>query len=219
MIRRRATLGAALLTAMALAPAAASGGQPCHFLSDDAHSAWPAGIVGPTGASLSGNLDVTALDLSSDTKQLTVRVTLRDLGQQDPRTLAGSHYTVWTHVGQKRLHLSARFDPVETLYYAYAEDLDEGTGQPQAINDEGLTAPPTPIHGFVNQRASTITMTAPLEVFRFRVPLQRGRTLTPWTVAAYAQTGRSMNVPGDQTGTRKAYQLGESPCGRLPRAG
>ena len=208
---------AAMVLSLGLVAPAHAAPTPCHFLTSDRVGTWPSGIVGPGGATLSGNLDITALDLSSDLRQISVKISLRELSQKDPLTTVGAHYDVRGDLGQKRLHFDAMVQVNATHFFSFVEDLDETTGQPATVQTPGGSS--RPASGVLDVKASTITLTAPLSNFDFHTAPQRGQRIKNWVVSAYRmadtmETG-GPDLPGDHDGTTRLYKLGESPCGRF----
>jgi hypothetical protein len=190
--------------------------RACPFASDAANDSWPAGFVGATGSAASGNLDLLRLELSSTSSTITARITLRDLSQADPATALGVQYDVRAVVAMKRIHLDAVKDATGTTYYAFAENLDEGTGEPSTVQLPGTSVK---ITGSLDPKTSTITLHAPLKAFGFLRPLQPGRELKSWYAAAYRMLGTypsgGSDVPGDHLSTAKVYKLADRSCGRF----
>jgi hypothetical protein len=206
-------LGGVLVTGAAAQPA------PCHFLRSPELNSWPAGFTGPVGASQSGNIDIISLDLSSDDKQLTVRIGLKNLNQRDPAGAVGVQYDVRADIATKRIHLDADVQAVGNEFFGFVESLGESSGQPEQVQ---LPGSPANLTGRVDPSTSTITITAPLSAIGLNYPLQVGRerALKNWYVSSARMGGiratGGANFPGDHASTRRLYTIGEQPCGRIP---
>jgi hypothetical protein len=214
--RRVAAIAACGLFASSGVAMASPQAAPCHFLKTDAGTPWPSGFTGPAGSSLAGNVDLTSLDVSGDTSQVTVRIGVRDLSQQDPLGTAGVQYDVRAEVAMKRIHLDADTQATGNVFYAFVENLDESTGEPATVQTPGSSSM---IKGALDFKASTITLTAPLSVFGFHDPLTKGRDIKKWVVSSYRMAGNfatgGADLAGDHAGTKRVYKLGDDPCGRI----
>jgi hypothetical protein len=202
-----------------VAPVAVAQPDPgCHFMRSPELNSWPAGVIGPAGASQSGNLDIVSLDLSSDSRQLTVRIGVKNLSQRDPLGAVGVQYDVRADIANKRIHLDAAVQAVGNDFYGFVESLGEATGQPEQVQ---LPGNPVKLRGRIEPSSSTITITAPLAALDLNYPLRVGRerALKNWYVATYRMGGThasgGANFPGDHAGTKRLYTIGEQPCGAI----
>jgi hypothetical protein len=211
----RSTLPVLAASLMALAPhaLAAPASANCHFLAAQPGTAWPSGFVGPAGSSLAGNVDLTSLDVYGDSSQMTVRIGVRDLSQRDPLGSVGVQYDVEADVAMKRIHLDAATQVTGNMFWAFAQNLDETTGEPSQVQLPGTS---TPIKGVLDAKSSTITLIAPMSTFGFHYPLAKGRTLNHWAMSSYRMAGTyatgGIDVAGDRAGTKRLYHLEELPC-------
>ncbi|MCA1825006.1 MAG: hypothetical protein LC640_12255 [Frankia sp.] len=203
---------------MPVAVASTAGAEPeeCHFLKHPPYQSWPAGFTGPAGASAAGNVDIRALDVSSDAKTLTVRLQLRDLRQQDPLTAVGVSYDVAPVISANRLHLRADVDRTGTYFFVFTEEVSETTGESSAFN---LPTGVVPVAGRIDAQASMITITAPWPAFRLSHPPQVRKRVASWYASTTRMAGTNptggVGIAGDHAYTTRSYRVGDSPCGRI----
>ena len=216
MVRGLPVAVALLASVVAVAPVHADPSAPCHFATSPKSNSWPSGFVGPAGSSASGNLDIVSLDLSSDARQLTVRIGVRDLSQHDPLGTAGVQYDVRGDIANKRIHVDAAVQAIGNEFYSFVENLGEASGQPEQVQTPGTTAN---LSGKLDPSSSTITITAPLSALQLNFPLRVGRerALKNWQVSSYRMVGTrtsgGVDFPGDHASTKRQYTIGEHPCG------
>jgi hypothetical protein len=216
MVRGLLVAGALCASSVCVLPAQAAPAAPCHFATSPKDNSWPAGFVGPAGSAASGNLDIVSLDLSSDGKQITVRIGVRDLGQHDPLGAVGVQYDVRGDIATKRIHVDAAIQATGNDFWGFVENLGEASGQPEQVQLPGTN---TNLTGKLDPSTSTITITAPLSALQLNFPLRVGheRALKNWYVASYRMAGTrtsgGADVPGDHASTKRQYTIGEHPCG------
>jgi hypothetical protein len=216
VLRGLLVAGGLVASSICVMPAHAAPSAACHFATSPKDNSWPSGFVGPAGSAASGNLDIVSLDLSSDAKQITVRIGVRDLNQHDPVGAVGVQYDVRGDIATKRIHLDAAIQAVGNEFYGFVENLGEASGQPEQVQTPGTN---TNLTGKLDPGTSTITITAPLTALQLNFPLRVGRerALKNWYVASYRMAGTrtsgGVDFPGDHAGTKRQYAIGEHPCG------
>jgi hypothetical protein len=209
---RTSLLALALLVPLAAVPAAASA-RCVPLLTDAAGDVMETGANPPYPVEDVKQVDLISADLSTTRTTITARIRLASLSVES--SPVESHaYEVGFTTGEQRYYLTAHHDSTEDSY----EAVHLLTG-PAAPEDKGKLSPGAAevlatVKGTYDARHNTITVTAPLSVFKGTGGI--GASLTAIRASTYAGTrppGGAIYEWADQGRTDRYYRVGSRGCG------
>ena len=207
-----AALAATAALIVPLAPSSEAAGSCRHLITDPAGDVNP--LSSPPGVDDTNLVDLTAVDLKTDRKNVSVQFSVVDINDERTNVLRHS-FAVWFGSAGKRYALTATREPDGDAFEAWivtaGQDYSEQENAGYAWAESGLGE----VTGSFDAATNTVKVTAPLDLFKASGGLKRELTevhAISWTGVGAAGGGAESG--GDETDRVPRYVMGKPSCVR-----